>query len=243
LMNAGSSIAENLATVRENIERAAHSAGRDPASVKLVAVSKTVPAESVLEVLEAGHGLFGENYVQEAREKIQTVGRDRTRWHFIGHLQRNKVKYVFDLFDMVETVDSLRLAQEIDRRAQRAGQRMDILIEVNISGEETKSGIDPAAIIDLVRGISRMEGLRLKGLMTMPPFLEPEQVRPYFTALRRLRDRLRDEAIPGVELEELSMGMTSDYETAIEEGATIVRVGTGIFGPRRTSQGEICLQE
>jgi len=143
----------------------------------------------------------------------------------------------------VETVDSLRLAQEIDRRAQRAGQRMDILIEVNISGEETKSGIDPAAIIDLVRGISRMEGLRLKGLMTMPPFLEPEQVRPYFTALRRLRDRLRDEAIPGVELEELSMGMTSDYETAIEEGATIVRVGTGIFGPRRTSQGEICLQE
>ena len=225
------SLAENLALVRARIKAAAERAGRDPTSVKLVAVSKTKPAQAVLEILEAGQTLFGENYVQEAKGKISEVGRDRAKWHFIGHLQSNKAKIAAELFDMIETIDSVKLGQAIDAAVRAAGRVMDVLIEVNIAGELSKSGVDPTSLPDLIRTLAKLPGLKIRGLMTMPPFLPPEQTRPYFRALRELRDRLKGEDL-GVDLDELSMGMSSDMEAAIEEGATIVRVGTAIFGPR-----------
>jgi hypothetical protein len=219
--------------VQERIERAAADAGRNPGDVKLVAVSKTVPAERVLEGIEAGITILGENYVQEAKEKIEALYSYSVSWHFIGHLQSNKAKYAVGLFDLIHSVDSAKLARELDKRAKKAGKVQPILIQVNISGEETKSGVDPAQVLALVRDIGALENLSVHGLMTMPPFFNaPEKVRPYFRALKQLQDRLRAESIPRVYMDELSMGMSGDFETAIQEGATLVRVGTSIFGRR-----------
>ncbi len=235
------SIAENLDRVRGRIHEACHRAGRDPASVTLVAVSKTVPAERVREAIEAGVTDLGENYVQEAQAKIESLTPlpadgapgQAVRWHFIGHLQRNKAKYVARLFDVMQSVDSLALARELDRRAGAASRRLTVLIEVNISGEETKFGAEEAGALELVRGIAALEHLDVRGLMTMPPFFDdPEDSRPYFIKLRDLGESIRSEGIERVDLGELSMGMSSDFEVAIEEGATIVRVGTAIFGLR-----------
>lgn len=219
--------------VQERIKRAALASGRDPDTVRLVAVAKAVDAARVREAVKAGVTIVGENYVQEAKEKIEALRPEMVSWHFIGHLQSNKAKYAVRLFDLIHSVDSLGLAEELNRRAGAIGKVQEVLIQVNISGEETKSGINVQHALDLVRGISRLENLSVRGLMTMPPFFDvADKVRPYFRALRSLRDRIRDEAIPNVHVTELSMGMSGDFEAAIEEGATMVRIGTAIFGQR-----------
>ena len=222
-----------LKRVKERIEAAALSAGRDPETVKLVAVSKTVPADRVLAAIKAGATDLGENYVQEAREKIEALKGESILWHFVGHLQSNKAKYAVKLFDLIHSVDSSKLAKELNKRAATLGKVQQILIQVNISGEETKSGIDAEQALEIVRKVSRFENLAIRGLMTMPPFFNaPDKVRPYFRALKDLQDVIRKEAIPNMDMTELSMGMTGDFETAIEEGATLVRIGTAIFGKR-----------
>lgn len=225
-------IAANIAVINERIACAAARAGSDPESIRLMAVSKTVEPEHIRMALEAGITLLGENYVQEAREKIPSIGR-AAQWHMIGHLQTNKVKYVVNLFDWIHSVDRPELAQELNKRALQNDRRLNVLIEVNVSGEASKSGIAPQQAAGLARLISTLPGLNLQGLMTMPPYPDnPEDSRPYFVALRNLRDEIRKAAIPGISMDELSMGMTDDFEIAIEEGATIVRVGRAIFGER-----------
>ena len=224
---------KNLADIKQRIQNAANACGRDPKDIKLVAVSKTVEVERVQQAIEAGITILGENYVQEARDKITTLSRYPVSWHFIGHLQSNKSKYVIRLFDLIHSVDRLKLAKELNKQARKLDKIQDILIQVNISGEATKSGIAQTAAIDLVKKISALEHLCIKGLMTMPPYFnEPEKVRPYFAALRELSDQIRDLNIANVDMNELSMGMTGDFEVAIENGATLVRIGTAIFGER-----------
>ncbi|HUU50162.1 MAG TPA: YggS family pyridoxal phosphate-dependent enzyme [Nitrospinota bacterium] len=226
-------IKDNLLEVKERMKKAAERSGRNSNEVKLIAVSKTVDVHRIKEAIKAGHQLFGENRVQEARDKIEDIGRD-VKWHMIGHLQRNKVKYIFDLFDMVHSVDSIPLAHEIDRIGKKKGKVMDILIQVNISGEETKYGMEAAEMMKIIKEISNYEHISIKGLMTMPPFFnDPEDARPYFIKLRELKDEIEKQEIEGVSIEELSMGMSNDFEIAIEEGATMVRVGTTIFGERQ----------
>ncbi len=227
-----SQITENLAEIHRRLVAAASRAGRDPAAVRLVAVTKTVGLERLQEAVAAGHTLFGENYVQEARKKIATLGPGLT-WHFIGHLQSNKAKAAVGVFHLIHSVDRLRLAQALEQAGARQGKVQDILIQVNVAGEETKSGAAPGEVHDLLMEISKMPHLRVVGLMTMPPWLsDPEEVRPYFRALRELRDRLRQARLVEGDLPELSMGMTGDFEAAVEEGATLVRIGTAIFGRR-----------
>ena len=225
---------QRLENIRERIHRVADSCNRDPDSIRLVAVSKTVPAETVKTAIEAGAKILGENYVQEAREKFDALVHYPVSWHFIGHLQSNKAKYAVRLFDLIHSVDSLKLARALDKEAKKVDKIQPILIQVNISGEETKSGISATEVPGLILEVSQLENLSLEGLMTMPPyFYQPEKVRPYFAALRELRDRLKDQPIPNVSMDELSMGMTGDFEVAIEEGATLVRIGTAIFGERK----------
>ncbi len=228
-----SKIEKNIERIRETIAGAAAKAGRNAGDVKIMGVTKTVDDERIREAIACGITIMGENYVQEAKRKIETMGRD-LEWHMIGHLQSNKAKYAVRLFDMIHSVDRLGLAQELDKRAKGSGITMKILIEVNTGGEETKSGVSQDKAIDLVRAVSRLENLSLQGLMTMPPwFDDPEDARPYFVALRELRDRVVDEGIEGIAMGELSMGMTDDYGVAVEEGATIVRIGRAIFGERK----------
>ncbi|MBU2547333.1 MAG: YggS family pyridoxal phosphate-dependent enzyme [Proteobacteria bacterium] len=220
-------LARNLARIRERIDAACLRAGRDPGEVRLVAVSKTVPAEIVEAGIEAGLTILGENYVQEAEAKIESIGRTRAAWHFIGRLQTNKARYAVRLFDLIHSVDSFKLARELDKRAAGQGSRQAVLVQVNVSGEATKGGtaLDQAA--ELVDRIGGLPNLDLKGLMTMPPFFDqPDRARPYFASLRELKDRI------GPPLVELSMGMSGDFEAAVEEGATLVRVGTALFGSR-----------
>jgi hypothetical protein len=227
-----SQIAENLARVRERMEAAARRSGRDPESVRLVAVSKTADAERVRQAIEAGAKILGENYVQEAQKKIDVLGHE-IAWHFIGHLQTNKAKVAAGLFDFIHSVDSLNLARELGRRAKLQEKVLPVLLEVNLAGEVTKFGAQEKEIFLLAEKLSGMEGIEVKGLMTMPPFFEdPEASRPYFVELRKMGERLAREKIPGISMEELSMGMSNDFEVAVEEGATLVRVGTAIFGPR-----------
>ena len=225
-------IGKNLKTVKDKIAQAALRAGRNPQDVQLVAVSKTVSGESIKQAIEAGVTIVGENYIQEAREKIGELG-TAVRWDFIGHLQSNKVSYAIDLFEVIHSVDRLSLAQEISTRAVKKGKTVRILVQVNISGEGAKSGIDTGGVNALVSHIASLPNLSLEGLMTMPPYLtDPEKSRPYFVALRKLRDTLMAEQGNRINLKELSMGMSGDFEVAIEEGATLVRVGTAIFGER-----------
>ncbi len=229
-------IETRLAHVKGLIEAAALACGRDPETAKLVAVTKTVPADLVLAAVKAGVTDLGENYVQEAREKIAALRGETVFWHFIGHLQSNKAKYAVELFDLIHSVDSEKLAKELNKRARAIGKVQKILIQINISGESTKSGVDQAQAIDLVRRIAPLENLAICGLMTMPPFFNaPQKVRPYFRALRHMRNLIRTEAFANVRMAELSMGMSGDFETAIQEGATLVRVGTAIFGERTGS--------
>ena len=203
-----------------------------PPGVELVAAAKTRTPAEILEAIEAGVRIIGENYVQEASEASQAVGRG-ARWHFIGHLQTNKVKRAVEVFDLVETVDSAGLARAIDKRAAAIGKRMPVLIEVNSGREPQKSGVRPEDAEKLVRDISVLKNVKVEGLMTMGPFEgDPEDSRPYFRETRKVRDALRALSIPGVEMRYLSMGMTNSYKVALEEGANLVRIGTAIFGPR-----------
>jgi hypothetical protein len=226
-------IRENLERVQEKIEKAAIKAGRDPRTVMLVAVSKTVEAERVHEAIQAGVNILGENYVQEARDKIDKLGHT-VEWHFIGHLQTNKAKYAVDLFDVIHSIDRVDLVQEIDRIAAKKGKTIPVLIQVNISGEESKHGIDRDDLIRLIDEIIPLRNISLQGLMTMPPYFDnPDMARPYFQVLRGIKEEMNQRFKGDISLQELSMGMSSDFEAAIEEGATLVRIGTAIFGERQ----------
>ncbi len=204
-----------------------------PESIELVAAAKSRSPEEVRAALEAGIRTIGHNYVQEAQAMIDQVGRDAATWTMIGHLQRNKVKAAVRLFDSVQTVDSLRLAEALDRECRRAGRVLPILIEVNAASEPQKSGVFPDDVVGLVRRVASLEAVRVVGLMTMgPPVDDPEQLRPVFRCVRTLFDELAQARITGVSMETLSMGMSDSYSVAAEEGATMVRLGTAIFGPR-----------
>ena len=226
-------IPANLERVRERMEKAAERAGRKVEEILLLGASKGVDVEKILAAIEAGLTDIGENYVQEAKSKIERIGRDKVRWHMIGRLQRNKAKHAVRLFDMIQTVDSARLADELERRASQAGKVIPVLVEVNIGREPQKAGVAPEGLLPLCEHISRLPHLRLEGLMCIPPWSEdPEDSRPYFAEMRRLFERLKEASLPGAEIKWLSMGMSADFEVAIEEGANLIRVGTAIFGPR-----------
>ncbi len=226
------SIADNFKEIIDRIALAAQRAGRDPSSVKLIAVTKTVDIKRIREAVAAGASALGENRVQEAREKIEQLG-SLAGWHLIGHLQSNKAKYAVKLFELIHSIDSLELAQEVDKQAAKIGKIQDVLIEVNISGETSKAGIPADDAANLIRKTAALKNISIKGLMTMPPFFDnPEEARPYFKKLRDLSVQIDLDKIPNVSMEELSMGMSGDFEVAVEEGATMVRVGTAIFGGR-----------
>ena len=226
------SIAENFEEIRKRIARAALAAGRDPETVRLVAVSKTKPARAIAEAFACGQVIFGENYVQELVAKAAELPAGIS-WHFIGHLQSNKVRQIAGVVELIHSVDRLSLAREIDRQWGLLGKSCDILIQVNISCEPGKSGTSSEELLDLVREVASLPNLRIRGLMTMPPFFDdPEGARPYFAALRVLAREVEKEEIPGVEMRELSMGMSGDFEAAVGEGATLVRVGSALFGER-----------
>lgn len=228
-----SELANNLRRVEERIADAAARVGRDPADVTLVTVTKTRSLDEVRAVIEAGAMDLGENYAQELEAKAEALADAKVRWHAIGHVQTNKVRKLVGLVHLVHSVDSLRLAEEIDRRAAAAGRQVPVLLQVNVSGEESKFGLAPEVVLPLAREVAGMGAARLAGLMTMPPYsADPEDSRPHFVALRELRDRLVSAGVPADRLHHLSMGMTGDFEVAVEEGATLVRVGTAIFGPR-----------
>ena len=224
-------IEENLRKVKERIDDVATRVGRDPAQITLIAVTKTVAIEKIREAIAAGMIAFGENYVQEARHKIDEIGRTGLQWHFIGHLQTNKAHYAVRLFDLIHAVDSIKLARELNKRAASEGKTIDCLIEVNLSEEESKFGTTEEEARELAHEMRDLEHISLQGLMTMPPYFDdPELARPYFISLRKLQEKIAQDGIP---LPELSMGMSTDFEVAIEEGATMVRVGRAIFGERR----------
>jgi hypothetical protein len=226
------SIADHLAAVHERIRQAAERAGRDPAAVRLVAVSKTRPAAEVEAAAQAGQRLFGENYVQELVAKATAVTQP-VEWHYIGHLQSNKVRQLAGIVTMIHSVDRLSLAEEISRQWGRLGSCCDVLVQVNVAQEASKSGTSTDEALSLVQQVATLPHLRVRGLMTMPPFFDdPQAARPYFRQLRLLSEQIRAAELPGAELDELSMGMSGDFEVAIEEGATLVRVGTAIFGER-----------
>ena len=226
-------ISHNIETLKNNIARAAQNSGRSKDSVKLVAVSKRFPASAILEAREAGQVIFGENYIQEAQEKFSEI-KENVQFHFIGHLQSNKAKIAAQVFSMIETVDSLKLAVNLNKHLTKLDKMLDILIQVNIADDDYKSGIDPKNTKDLLHEILKLPMLRPLGLMTIPPFTEdPEDARPYFRDLRLLAESLqKDKLFYNNNHVELSMGMSNDYHVAIEEGATLIRVGTAIFGQR-----------
>jgi len=225
------SIGERAAHVLGRVAQAAARSGRKGEEIRLIAVGKTKPAEMIGEAIEAGLAVFGENYVQEAEEKIRAF--PQAEWHFIGKLQRNKVKKAVSLFSWIQTVDSLSLLEEISRRAGEAGKVLPVLAEVNLAGEESKAGMDPEALAELIEAAPGLGGIRLRGLMAIPPWTEdPEETRPYFIRLRELLAECASRGGAGPQMTELSMGMSNDFEAAIEEGATMVRVGTAIFGSR-----------
>jgi hypothetical protein len=229
-------IAENIATVREHIAAAARRAGRSPEQIALMAVSKTHSPDRIREAYAAGHRLFGENRVQEFAGKADALADLHAEWHMIGHLQTNKAGKTAELFHAVDSVDSLKLAEKLDAAARQLGKKLDVLIEINVGGEAAKSGVAPDSdeLEGLLLAAPRLEGLVLRGLMTVPPFTDDAQgARPYFRRLRDLRDAIAARKLPSVLMDVLSMGMSHDFEVAIEEGSTCVRVGTAIFGERK----------
>ncbi len=224
-------VAANLADVLHRIAAACARAGRDPAAVTLVGVTKTVPVPAIRAALDAGLAVLGENRVQEALPKLAEL--PGARWHFIGELQRNKARRVAEQFELIHSVDSLRLGETLARIGDELGRPVQALVEVNVGGEATKAGIEPEELEPLLRGLAGRPGLAIRGLMAVPPPLDdPEDARPYFRRLAALAHAAGTLALPGIAMDELSMGMTHDFEVAIEEGATFVRVGTGIFGVR-----------
>ena len=226
-------IADNLASVMHHIDEAAQKAGRSPDSIRLISVSKQVSSGKIIEAYQAGSKCFGENKVQEAVSKIEEVKTQDISWHFIGHLQKNKIKYLDSRFELIHSIDSLSLAEKISTYFEGQNQRQAVLLQVNVSGEEAKFGMTPAQLEDQLSSFGQLKGIQVQGLMTIPPQNpEAENSRQYFSALRVLRDKFQAMNIEGVELKELSMGMTNDYLIAVEEGATLVRVGTAIFGQR-----------
>ena len=228
------SIAENLERVREQIAQAAAKVGRAPGEVELVAITKTHAAEKVREAIQAGQSLFGESRVQEGRAKIPELP-SAIRWHFVGHLQKNKIRHALPLFEMIHSIDSLALAQEVNRIAEEEGMHPRVLLEINVAGEGSKFGFAPDKLREQMEELLALPRLSVLGLMTIPPLSEePEASRKYFIQLRELRDRLQTEF--RVDFAQLSMGMTQDYAVAVEEGATLVRVGTAIFGERSKKQ-------
>jgi pyridoxal phosphate enzyme (YggS family) len=225
-------IKEQIDIIRQRIAEAARKSGRPASAVRLMAVTKTVDDRRIMQAIDAGVDMIGENYVQEARRKIELMGKS-IEWHLIGHLQTNKAKYAVRLFHMIHSLDRIELARELDRRSRMARVVTRVLIEVNISGEETKRGVAHRDALPLIREVSALENISVQGLMTMPPwFDDPEEARPFFVALRELKDRVAAENLPRVQMQELSMGMSQDYQVAVEEGATIVRIGRSIFGER-----------
>jgi len=226
-------ISDNINSIRERISRACARAGRSTSEITLLAVGKTFPSSAVREAVRAGVADVGENYVQELLSKRGDLSGSDVRWHFIGHLQSNKVKNVAPWIHMIHAVDSTALAIEIDRRAAKAGRVIECLLEVNTTGESTKFGVAPGDVTALVRSLSSCDNISLGGLMTIGPFLpDPEGSRPMFRRLRELKDEIGSLAQANVTMRHLSMGMTGDFEVAIDEGATLVRIGTAIFGPR-----------
>lgn len=222
-----------LEQIKTRIRDAAVACGRRPEDIRLVAVSKSKQVKTVEQGIAAGITDLGENYIQEAREKIQALSSYDVTWHFIGHLQSNKARYAVSLFDLIHTLDSMKLARELNKCAAARGIVQKVLIQVNIGNEAAKSGVSPGETAALVTAVSPLENLSIRGLMALPPVFDaPEQARPFFAALRELAREIRNKRIPNVRMNELSMGMTGDFETAIEEGATIVRIGTAIFGER-----------
>ncbi|HLI62193.1 MAG TPA: YggS family pyridoxal phosphate-dependent enzyme [Terriglobales bacterium] len=231
-------IARNLDAIHQRIVRAAQRAGRNPDDVALMAVSKTVSVERIIEAYGAGQRLFGENRVQEFAEKFpQLTELHDARVHMIGHLQSNKAAKAAEIFQAVDSLDSAKLGERLNAATEKWGKTLDVLIEINIGGEAAKSGVAPdsAELERILASAPQWRNLRLRGLMTVPPFTEdPEGARPYFRQLRELRDRLAARALPAVKLDVLSMGMSHDFEIAIEEGSTCVRIGTAIFGERKS---------
>lgn len=219
--------------ILEKITATALACGRDPGTIQLVGVSKKQTAETVRKGVQAGVKILGENYIQEAVAKIENLGDIPAAWHFIGHLQSNKARIAVRHFDLIHTVDSVKLAGEIDRQARNINKIQKILLQINISEESTKSGADRDEALVLAREIARFPNVAVKGLMGMPPFFDdPENARPFFKALAGLRHDIAAETIPGISMEHLSMGMSGDFTAAIEEGATLVRIGTALFGER-----------
>jgi len=233
-LRASASIGENLRLVFERIRHATQQSGRTEGSVRLVAATKSVGLDQIREGIASGLTILGENRLQEALPKIEGLRGEPIQWHFIGHLQRRKVRSVVGVFDLIHSVDSVELVEEIERRAQEAGLTQAVLLEVNLEGEATKAGFLPDEIEEAMPGLEALSHVVVKGLMAIPPpTSDPEQARPYFRRLRELALRLSRQAISTVSLKELSMGMSNDYHVAVEEGATMVRVGTAIFGVRR----------
>lgn len=224
---------ENYLAVVERVERAVRRCGRKMSDVKILAACKSVDVERIQLLIDLGHRLFGENYVQEAKRKIPALKGD-VEWHLIGHLQTNKVKHAMEIFHVIETVDSERLAKEISRRAVQQGRVFPVLIEVNVGGEGSKYGVSVSDVFRFIETIAPLPGIKIMGLMAIPPFeMDPEKTRHYFRRMRRIMEEIEKKGIKGVDIRELSMGMSNDFEIAIEEGATIVRIGTAIFGERR----------
>ncbi len=230
------SISENIAEVRERLDKAARFAGRPAEEIALMAVTKTHPPEKIHEAYDAGLRLFGENRIQEFSAKAAALADlHNADWHMIGHLQTNKAARTVELFHTVDSVDSLKLAEKLDASARKLGKKLNVLIEINVGGEAAKSGVasDSPDLEDLLVAAPRFEALTFRGLMTVPPFTDdPQDARPYFRKLRELRDKIAARGLPAIDMAQLSMGMSHDFEVAIEEGSTCVRVGTAIFGQR-----------
>ncbi|WP_418790538.1 YggS family pyridoxal phosphate-dependent enzyme [Phosphitispora sp. TUW77] len=221
----------NINEIMADIKRVAVSSGRDPAEIRIVAVTKTVPVENIRLAVSAGLNILGENRVQELTAKYPLV--DGAEWHLIGHLQRNKVKYIVDKVSMIHSLDSTALAEEIDMKMNVLGRKMNVLVQVNIAEDPNKYGIKVNEVMDFVETAARLPGIRIQGLMTIGPYVsEPEEIRPVFRELKKLAENVRKMDFPGVEMRHLSMGMSNDYIIAIEEGATLIRIGSSIFGAR-----------
>lgn len=226
-------IQSNIKKINDDICAATQRSGRDASKVTLIAVSKRKPHEMIQQAIDAGHRDFGENYIQEAMEKIDFLGRESAIWHFIGHLQSNKAKFAVKYFDLIHTVDTVKLAKEINRQAQKIGKTQKILLQVNIARETTKSGAEENEIMDIAKQVCQFDNLHVSGLMCMPPFFDdPEDARIYFKELNQISKNIETLNLPHTAMTHLSMGMSNDFTVAVEEGATLVRVGTAIFGAR-----------
>lgn len=227
-------IIQNFEQIKNEIRNAADKSERQPEDITIIGVSKRQSVETIINGIKAGVKTFGENYIKEALDKIDYINNDTLSWHFIGHLQSNKAKFAVKYFDLIHSVDTIKLATEINKQAKKINKTQDILMQINISDEESKSGINADEACLFAKQIGSLESIRLKGIMGMPPFsADPENARKYFKKLKEIKDYIEDENIPRVAMEHLSMGMSQDFKVAIEEGSTMVRIGTRLFGQRK----------